>query len=208
MDFLQIQVDSSKHQLRFVLCIRRWVHRAMESTDLKWACVQSLKYFIISNESSVNNSRSTFECVNVFRVIKWFFVSWRVLWLFVCLLAGKAGWQPTKGSPTYPCWQEHTALWLTTLQTAKSPQDPGHGSTHLWLWQANALEHSAWFVHSGRQFGARPIKLGKQEQAAWPLICLHWELGPQGEGTQGLTGGDWVEAKKFKKSKNTKPKTF
>jgi len=44
-------------------------------------------------------------------------------------------------------------------------------------------------THSGLQVGGLPIKPGTQEHTACALISLHWLLGPQGEGEQGLTGG-------------------
>lgn len=44
-------------------------------------------------------------------------------------------------------------------------------------------------MHSGLQFGGRPIKFCTQEQAGVFPITLHKELGPQGDGTQGFAGG-------------------
>lgn len=45
-------------------------------------------------------------------------------------------------------------------------------------------------MHSGRQFGDLPMKEGRQEQTAKLLSAPLWhcELGPHGEGMQGLTG--------------------
>jgi hypothetical protein len=39
--------------------------------------------------------------------------------------------QCSNGLPTNPVGQLQTGLWLTTVQTAFTPQDPGHGSRHL-----------------------------------------------------------------------------
>jgi hypothetical protein len=52
--------------------------------------------------------------------------------------------------------------------------------------QAKFPGHSELMVHSGRQFGERPTKLGKQEQAPVLPITRHCELGPQGDGTHGF----------------------
>lgn len=43
-------------------------------------------------------------------------------------------------------------------------------------------------THSGRQDGGLPRKPGTHEHTACPLICLHWLLGPHGEGLQGFFG--------------------
>lgn len=61
-----------------------------------------------------------------------------------------------------------------------------HGSKHLLLIQAKFDSHSELTTHSGRQFGGEPIKSGKQEQTACPLVSLHWLLGPHGEGIHGF----------------------
>ena len=63
---------------------------------------------------------------------------------------------PVKGSPWYPCWHRHTALWLMTSHSAKGPQAPGHGSRHFSLMQARLLGHSLCSTHSGRQLGGTP----------------------------------------------------
>lgn len=52
--------------------------------------------------------------------------------------------------------------------------------------QAKFDSHSLLLVHSGRQFGGDPLYSGKQEQDGEPLISLHSEFGPHGEGSQGL----------------------
>lgn len=44
-------------------------------------------------------------------------------------------------------------------------------------------------MHSGRQFGARPIYPGKQEHAGVSPTILHCEFGPHGEGIQGFPDG-------------------
>jgi len=41
-------------------------------------------------------------------------------------------------------------------------------------------------IHSGLQFGGDPMKLGRHEHDGDSPWTLHWELGPQGEGIQGL----------------------
>lgn len=60
------------------------------------------------------------------------------------------------GSPSYPEMQLHTGLCLTTLHKAFSPHLPIHGSTQRSFKHALLLAHSAFDVHSGRQFGGRP----------------------------------------------------
>lgn len=59
-------------------------------------------------------------------------------------------------SPSYPEMQLHSALCLTTLQTAFSPHLPIHGSMQRSFIHALLLAHSAFDVHSGRQFGGLP----------------------------------------------------
>lgn len=82
---------------------------------------------------------------------------------------------------------------LTTTHVVCDPHDPGHGSRQRSLWQASVLGQSALIVHSGLQFGGRPMKFGKHEQAGELPTTRHWEFGPQGEGTQGLPlGGCWT----------------
>lgn len=92
------------------------------------------------------------------------------------------------GSPVKPGLQLHIGLWFTTWHKAFNPQVPGHGSIHFWLTQALFIEHSVEITHSGLQIGGLPMKPGTQEQTAWPLISLHWLLGPQGEGLHGFCG--------------------
>ena len=60
------------------------------------------------------------------------------------------------------------------------------GSTHFWFSQDLSNKHSELVRHSGRQLGGEPVKLGIQEQMAWPFISLHWLWGPQGEGWHGF----------------------
>lgn len=79
-------------------------------------------------------------------------------------------------------------VWLTTRHSAFDPHEPGQGSLHFWLMQAKLLEHSLLLIHSGLQFGGAPINSGKQEQDGESPETLHCELGPQGDGWQGLTG--------------------
>lgn len=47
---------------------------------------------------------------------------------------------------------------------------------------------SEFVVHSGRQFGGLPMYDRKHEHDGEPLMSLHSEKGPHGEGKQGLTG--------------------
>jgi len=64
---------------------------------------------------------------------------------------------PLNGSPVYPFWQTHWGTCFTVLHVAYIPHEPGHGSRHFSLTQARFPGHSALIVHSGRQFGGRPI---------------------------------------------------
>lgn len=82
-----------------------------------------------------------------------------------------------------------------TRQRAWGPQMLTHGSTHFWSTQALSTGHSELIIHSGLQFGALPMYVGKQEQTACRFISLHWLWGPQGLGMQGLIATAWVEAK-------------
>lgn len=50
---------------------------------------------------------------------------------------------------------------------------------------ARLLEHSEFIKHSGLQLGGDPIKLGRQEQDGFPLMFLHCEFKPHGDGMQG-----------------------
>lgn len=43
------------------------------------------------------------------------------------------------------------------MQVVATPQDPGQGLLHLSFKQAKFPGHSEFIVHSGRQFGERPI---------------------------------------------------
>lgn len=51
--------------------------------------------------------------------------------------------------------------------------------------QARLLEHSWLIVHSGRQFGGFPKKVGKHLHTGEPPTFVHSALAPQGDGTQG-----------------------
>lgn len=62
-----------------------------------------------------------------------------------------------KGSPVYPEIQIQTGECFTTVQVVLDPQDPGQGSLHFSFWHARFPGHSALIVHSGLQFGERPI---------------------------------------------------
>ena len=81
-------------------------------------------------------------------------------------------------------------------------QRPGQGSLHFWLMHAKWLEHSLLLIHSGLQFGGEPRKSGKQEHDGLSPDTLHWALGPQGDGIQGLVGGAWGSSANGKKSNN------
>lgn len=95
------------------------------------------------------------------------------------------------GSPVYPGRHIQFGVWLTTLHCAFEPHAPWHGSAHLFLMQAMWFGHSLLLVHSGLQFGGTPINSGIQEQEGESLILWQIELGPHGDGSQGLIwGGD------------------
>lgn len=55
-------------------------------------------------------------------------------------------------------------------------------------------------MHSGRQLGGDPTYSIKQEHTAWPLIVLHWLLGPHGEGLHTSTGASTGESENIRKS--------
>ena len=55
-----------------------------------------------------------------------------------------------KGSPMYPSMQVQIGIWFLTLQIALTPQVPGHGSMHLFLWHALLEGQSELTTHSGR----------------------------------------------------------
>jgi len=86
----------------------------------------------------------------------------------------------------YPIGHLHIGEWLTTWHSAFGAHEPGHGSLHFILEQAKLYEHSLLVIHSGLQFGGDPIKLGRHEHDGDSPWTLHWELGPQGDGMQGL----------------------
>lgn len=92
------------------------------------------------------------------------------------------------GSPVKPSGHVHIGVWLMTLHCAPAPHDPGQGSLHFSLMHAKLLAHSELITHSGRQFGGLPVNSGRHEHEGVPPISLHCELGPHGDGTQGLTG--------------------
>lgn len=96
---------------------------------------------------------------------------------------------PLNGSPVYPIIQLHNATWFATEHSALKPQEPGQGSIHFSFWHARLPEHSALIEHSGLQFGAIPIKFGKQEHAGASPTTLHWEYGPHGDGMHGFPLG-------------------
>lgn len=55
--------------------------------------------------------------------------------------------------------------------------------------QALALGHSAFMVHSGRQFGGLPMYVAIQEQDGTFPVSRQMELGPHGDGTHGFLYG-------------------
>lgn len=81
--------------------------------------------------------------------------------------------------------------WWITSQRALSPQVPGQGSVHLYLWQARFVEHSALTTHSGLQFGGDPWYSGRHEHTAFPFFSMHLLFGPHGDGVHGwgVSGG-------------------
>lgn len=92
----------------------------------------------------------------------------------------------TNGSPVKSGGQLHMGLWLTTLQVALNPHEPGQGSTHFWLLQACVRGQSELTMHSGLQVGGVPKNPNTQEQTGWPLISLQTLFGPHGEGEHGF----------------------
>lgn len=77
---------------------------------------------------------------------------------------------------------------MITSHLALIPQIPGQGSIHLRSLHARFVEQSELTVHSGRQAGGVPMKVGKQLHIAWSFDTRHWLLRPQGEGTHGSVG--------------------
>lgn len=75
-----------------------------------------------------------------------------------------------------------------------SPQVPGQGSVHLYLWHARFVGHSAFTTHSGLQFGGDPWYSGRHEHTAFPFLSMHLLFGPQGDGVHGcgVSGGSAV----------------
>jgi hypothetical protein len=94
------------------------------------------------------------------------------------------GRQSLKPSPVYPDAQLQIGEWFMTLQSAFEAQVPGQGSTHFWLMQALWDGQSELTKHSG----AEPIIFGRQPHWACPETTWHCELGPHGDGVQGLGG--------------------
>lgn len=82
----------------------------------------------------------------------------------ICSADGGNRWQAVKGSPVCPSSQEHIGLCSRTAHTALLPHEPGQGSLHLLLMQALFEGQSLLTVHSRRQAGGVPSKLGKQVQ--------------------------------------------
>lgn len=83
------------------------------------------------------------------------------------------------------------------MHVVYGPQAPTHGSLHISLMQAKFPGHSAFRVHSGRQFGGRPTYLAEHEQTAVSsLTTRHCEFGPQGDGTHGLDGCSGANSEK------------
>lgn len=104
------------------------------------------------------------------------------------------------GSPSKPRRQLQIGAWLTTLHSALCPQAPMQGSTHFCRMQLLLESHSELTVHSGRQLGGEPKKLGMHEHEAKPLLSLQKALLPQGLGMQGLAGaGAEINKNVFKK---------
>lgn len=76
--------------------------------------------------------------------------------IIIHLLIG-TGEHKVNGSPVKPSLHVQIGIWLTTLQLALAPHDPGQGSRHFWLIQAIWLGHSELRTHSGLQVGGDPI---------------------------------------------------
>lgn len=65
--------------------------------------------------------------------------------------------QNLKGSPVNPSGHMHKGVWLTTLHNAWGAQLPGHGLVHWLLEHTLVGMQSVFKVHSGRQFGGKPM---------------------------------------------------
>lgn len=98
--------------------------------------------------------------------------------------------QPENGSPSKPVKQLQIGRWFTTLHWVLTPQEPTHGSLHLFPTQDNFNGQSWSIKHSGRQFGGAPYIPVRQEQTARFSTTLHSAFGPHGDGIHGETGGD------------------
>lgn len=83
-------------------------------------------------------------------------------------------------------------VWLFTVQSAPTPQEPGHGSLHFSFIHALLLGHSALITHSGLQLGGLPTYWGKQEHDGYPPWSWHVENNPQGFGIHGFNGSGGV----------------
>lgn len=94
----------------------------------------------------------------------------------------------TSGSPVYPFVQVQMGLWFTVKHLVFNPQEPGQGSAHLFSMQALFWGHSELTIHSGRHVGGTPTNPGWQRQTACPLCTRQLLFGPQGDGSQGLSG--------------------
>ena len=75
---------------------------------------------------------------------------------------------------------------MITLHSALTPHNPGHGSTHLFLWHALSDGQSALMVHSGLHatYGS-PKYSSIHVHAAAPFLSEHRALDPHGDGLQG-----------------------
>lgn len=93
--------------------------------------------------------------------------------------------QATNGSPVKSIRHEHMGLWLIVSHLVLEPHNPRQGSPHLLLMHAWLKAHSELTVHSGRQFGGLPRKVGKQVQTLVLSTTRHLLFGPQGDGSQG-----------------------
>merc|ERR1711962_1037476 len=78
--------------------------------------------------------------------------------------------------------------WLLTLQIALTPQVPGQGSMHLFLWHALLEGQSECTTHSGLHatYGS-PKYSGIHLQDPAFLCLLHTAFEPHGDGLQGST---------------------
>ena len=86
----------------------------------------------------------------------------------------------------YPSMQVQIGIWFLTLQMALTPQVPGHGSMHLFLWHALLEGQSELTTHSGLHatYGS-PKYSGMHWQDPAPFRRWQLAFDPHGDGLQG-----------------------